>query len=118
MRMLMAVLMIVVMFMAVLMAVLMIVAVFVAMLMIVRMVMPVLLALLFSADKDVQVRADDTALLRGMGVEHHSGNAQSVELGENGLAVVKELQKARGEHIARRAHGTVKMQYLHARLSM
>ena len=54
----------------------------------------------------------------GMGAEHHSGNAQSVELGENGLAVVKELQKARGEHIARRAHGTVKMQYLHARLSM
>ena len=94
------------------------VAVLVLMTVAVFMIMPVLLALLFSADKDVQMRADDAALLRGMGVEHHSGNAQSVELGENGLAVVKELQKARGEHIARRAHGTVKMQYLHARLSM
>ena len=93
-------------------------AVFVFVFVVMFMFMTVLLALLFSADKDVQMRADDAALLRGMGAEHHSGNAQSVELGENGLAVVKELQKARGEHIARRAHGTVKMQYLHARLSM
>ena len=75
-------------------------------------------AFLLTPDKDAQMRPDHAALLTAPGGIGHPGDPQRVQLGEDGLPVVKELQKTGGEHIARRAHGAVKMQDRHGFFSI
>ena len=60
-----------------------------------------------------QVRAADAALLRRLPAERHPRNAQPVQLLYEGIGVGQQLEQRAGQHIARRAHAAVQIQYFH-----
>ena len=57
--------------------------------------------------------AGDAAFFRAVGMDVDPGDAEAVHALHKGAGLRQQLQQSRGEHIPRRAHGTVKIQRFH-----
>ena len=73
---------------------------------------------LLSVHGDAHVGAVDAAFVCELGLKADMGDPQGVELFQDRLSVVEKLQQGGGEHVARGAHGAVKMQQLHGFFSI